>query len=81
MPQTRAGAILQNQGSIVCFQLILYPLAGVFAAAGALRDVYEKLKRDETTDGMYESPMTSKEFNDLVGVEEKYRLAERFGVK
>ena len=63
------------------FQLILYPLAGIFAAARALRDVYEKLQRDETTGGMYERLMTFKEFNDLIGVEEKYRLAERFGVR
>jgi 2-methylisocitrate lyase-like PEP mutase family enzyme len=63
------------------FALILYPLAGVFAAARALRDVYEKLKRDETTQGTYERLMTFKEFNDLIGVEEKYKVAERFGVK
>src|SRR5215207_4614162 len=31
------------------FDLILYPLAGIFAAAQALKQVYEKLKRDETT--------------------------------
>ena len=63
------------------FQLILYPLAGNFAAAKALRDVYEKLKRDETTDGMYDRLMTFSAFNDLIGVEQKYKLAERFGVK
>ena len=63
------------------FDLILYPLAGIFAAARALRDVYDKLRRDETTDGMYERLMTFKDFNDLVGVEEKYKTAERFGVR
>src|SRR6476660_3591451 len=34
------------------YQLILYPLAGIFAAAKALEDVYQKLKRDQTTAGM-----------------------------
>ena len=63
------------------FDLILYPLAGIFAAARALKDVYEKLKRDETTDGMYDRLMTFSAFNDLIGVEQKYKLAERFGVK
>src|SRR5688572_27558365 len=63
------------------FQLILYPLAGIFAAAKALRDVYEKLKRDETTDGMYDRLMTFSAFNELIGVEQKYKLAEKFGVK
>jgi 2-methylisocitrate lyase-like PEP mutase family enzyme len=63
------------------FDLILYPLAGIFAAAQALKDVYEKLKRDETTQGMYDRLMTFEAFNDLIGVEEKYKVAERFGVK
>ena len=63
------------------FQLILYPLAGIFAAAKALEEVYQKLKRDQTTAGMENRLMAFKEFNDLIGVEEKYRLAERFGVK
>ncbi|HEV8291607.1 MAG TPA: isocitrate lyase/PEP mutase family protein [Tepidisphaeraceae bacterium] len=63
------------------FQLILYPLAGIFAAAKALEEVYQKLKRDQTTAGMEGRLMAFKEFNDLIGVEEKYRLAEKFGVK
>src|SRR5882672_6873077 len=63
------------------FQLILYPLAGIFAAAKALEEVYQKLKRDQTTAGMENRLMAFKEFNDLIGVEEKYRTAERFGVK
>jgi len=63
------------------YQLILYPLAGIFAAAKALEEVYQKLKRDQTTAGMENRLMAFKEFNDLIGVEEKYRLAEKFGVK
>jgi 2-methylisocitrate lyase-like PEP mutase family enzyme len=63
------------------FDLILYPLAGIFAAAQALKNVYEKLKRDETTQGVYEQLMTFEAFNDLIGVDETYKVAERFGVK
>src|SRR5256714_4902725 len=63
------------------FQLILYPLSGIFAAARALERVYQKLKRDQTTAGMENRLMAFKEFNDLIGVEEKYRTAERVGVK
>ena len=63
------------------FDLILYPLAGIFAAAQALKDVYEKLKRDETTQGTYDRLMTFEAFNDLIGVDEKYKVAERFGVR
>ena len=63
------------------FQLILYPLSGIFAAARALERVYQKLLADQTTRGAEEDLMTFASFNDLIGVEEKYRLAERFGVK
>jgi 2-methylisocitrate lyase-like PEP mutase family enzyme len=63
------------------FHLILYPLAGIFAAAKALEVIYQKLYRDQTTVGMHEQLMAFKSFNELIGVEEKYKLAERFGVK
>ena len=62
------------------FQLILYPLAGLFAAARALERVYAKLRADGTTLGAEVPTMGFSEFNTLIGVEEKYRLAERFGV-
>src|SRR3954463_4623153 len=63
------------------FQLILYPLSGIFAAARALERVYQKLYNDQTTAGAEDELITFKSFNDLIGVDEKYRLAERFGVK
>jgi methylisocitrate lyase len=59
------------------FQLILYPLAGLFAAAKAMRAVYEQVLRDGTTTAG--SQMSFGEFNGLIGVDEKYALAERFG--
>jgi methylisocitrate lyase len=63
------------------FHLILYPLAGLFAAAHGLAAIYEKLRRDETTLGDQHCLMAFDEFNDLIGVEKKYALAERYGVK
>jgi methylisocitrate lyase len=63
------------------FHLILYPLAGMFSAAKALRDTYAKLRADATTLGREEAMMTFTEFNHLIGVEQKYAQAERFGVK
>ena len=63
------------------FHLILYPLAGLFAAAHGLATIYEKIRRDDTTLGAESVLMVFDEFNDLIGVEEKYRLAERYGVK
>jgi len=63
------------------FHLILYPLAGLFAAAKAMQSIYEKLKTDETTLGTDIPQMTFPEFNDLIGVEEKYKMAARFGAE
>ena len=61
------------------FQLILYPLAGLFAAAKAMRAVYEQVLRNGTAGA--DAQMSFGEFNDLIGVDEKYALAERFGIK
>ncbi len=61
------------------FQLILYPLTGLFAAAATMRDFYQKLQQDGTTIGKESELMQFDEFNDLIGVEEKYQLSEKFG--
>jgi methylisocitrate lyase len=65
------------QLSALGFQLILYPLAGLFAAAKAIRTVYEQVYREGAADPA--SQMTFAEFNDLIGVAEKYALAQRYG--
>jgi methylisocitrate lyase len=62
------------------FQLILYPLAGLFAAARAIHRIYDTLRRNGTTLGEESPLMEFAEFNRLIGVEEKYELARRFGV-
>ena len=41
----------REQLAAMGFQLILYPLAGLFAAAKAIRTVYEQVYRDGTTTG------------------------------
>jgi methylisocitrate lyase len=63
------------------FQLILYPLSGIFAAAKALERIYQQLFSAQTTAGSENELMAFTSFNDLIGVDEKYRLAERFGVR
>ncbi|NUQ64430.1 MAG: isocitrate lyase/PEP mutase family protein [Pirellulales bacterium] len=60
------------------FQLILYPLAGIFSAAKAIEWMYNKLLSDGTTLGEESHLMSFHHFNDLIGVEEMYLLAERF---
>jgi len=60
------------------FQLILYPLTALFAAARLIESVYRTLKEDGTTRHETERLMTFAEFNALIGVDEKYALTERF---
>ena len=61
------------------FQLILYPLTGLYGAAASMRSLFEKLKQDGTTLGTETELMNFTEFNDLIGVEDKYQLSEKFG--
>jgi 2-methylisocitrate lyase-like PEP mutase family enzyme len=61
------------------FQLVLYPLTALFAAARAIDSMYRQLKEQGTTPADPGRLMTFAEFNSLIGVAEKYELAERFG--
>jgi 2,3-dimethylmalate lyase len=63
------------------FQIILYPLAGLFSAAKIMEEIFRKLQLEGTTLGYEQRLMTFGEFNQLIGVDEKYVLAERFGVR
>jgi methylisocitrate lyase len=62
------------------FQLVVYPLSGLFAAARALEGIYAKLLADATTAGEEARLMAFGDFNALIGVDAKYAMAERFGV-
>ena len=75
----RTPVLPREEWARLGFHLILYPLAGLFSAARSLAQMYAKLRRDGTTMGAEDQLMSFEEFNTLIGVEEKYRLAERFG--
>jgi 2-methylisocitrate lyase-like PEP mutase family enzyme len=61
------------------FQLIAHPLAGLFSAAEAIRRTYLRLAASGSTIGDEDRQMSFAEFNELIGVDEKYALAQRFG--
>ena len=63
------------------FNLILYPLSGLYAAAQSIERMYQKLQADQTTLGEEHQLMSFNEFNQLIGVNEKYEQAEKFGVR
>ncbi len=63
------------------FQLIVYPLTGLFTAARAMQAMYRKLLEDQTTLGEHDQLMPFDQFNDLIGVEAKYAVAAKYGVE
>lgn len=75
----KTPVLSRDQLADLGFHLILYPLTGLFAAARAMTSMYAKLRADGTTLGRADQLITFSEFNELIGVEEKYALSERFG--
>jgi 2-methylisocitrate lyase-like PEP mutase family enzyme len=60
------------------FTLIVWPLAPIYAVAQSLKDVYSTLRREGSTLGILERLMPFEEFNDIVGLDEKYSLDARY---
>lgn len=77
--QGKTPVLEQTQLAELGFDLILYPLAGLYASAHALTTVYDRLRDDGTTSGVRQQLMAFEQFNELIGVDEKRALAQRFG--
>ena len=77
----KTPVLAKQQLAELGFHLILYPLAGLFAAARGLATIYQKIHDDQTTLGAENQLMAFDEFNELIGVETKYAVAERYGVR
>jgi methylisocitrate lyase len=60
------------------FNLIVCPLAGLFAAAQAASEVLNELKQRETTAGAIDSMMSFDDFNQLVGLDDRYADEARY---
>jgi methylisocitrate lyase len=60
------------------FALIVWPLAPIYTVAKSLREVYSTLRRDGSTVGILERLMPFDEFNEIVGLNEKYSLDARY---
>ena len=60
------------------FQLILYPLTGLFAAARALETAYGRLLAEGDTAGYEDQLFAFERFNELLGTAEKQALAARY---
>ena len=62
------------------FDLIVWPLAPLYSVAKSLKEVYATLRRDGTTVDILDRLMPFDEFNRIVGLEEKYRLDEKYRI-
>jgi 2-methylisocitrate lyase-like PEP mutase family enzyme len=60
------------------FDLVVWPLAPLYSAARALTEVYSTLRRDGSTKAILDKLMPFDEFNEIVGLNEKYALDEQF---
>ena len=60
------------------FQLILYPLTGLFAAARALETAYGRLLAEGDTAGYEDQLFVFERFNELLGADQKQALAVRY---
>lgn len=76
----RTPVLPKDQLADLGFQLILYPLTGLFAAARAIEALYRQLRAEGTTPTAEDRLMSFAEFNEVIGVDQRYAMAERFGV-
>jgi methylisocitrate lyase len=60
------------------FFSIGFVLSGLYAAARALDTTYREIRRSASTDGVREQMMEFEEFNELIGVPQRYADDERF---
>jgi len=60
------------------FNLILYPLTGLYAAARALETVYGRMRADGDTAACEDRLITFDGFNDLIGAGDRQALAKRY---
>ena len=75
--QGRTPMLGRSELSALGFDLILYPVAGLYASAQALTAVYGHLHGTGTTRGA-DRPIAFDRFNELIGVDESRALAARF---
>jgi 2-methylisocitrate lyase-like PEP mutase family enzyme len=60
------------------FQLIVCPLAGLFAGAKAVQDVLTELRDKETTAGVVDQMLAFDDFNELVELDARYADEARY---
>ena len=65
--QGKTPIVDQHQLTKLGFKLILYPVAGLYASALALRTTYTNLRKTGTTIGTTDQLLAFEQFNELIG--------------
>ncbi len=60
------------------FDMVVWPLAPLYCVAKSLSEVYGALRRDGSTLGMLDRLMPFDDFNDIVGLNEKYAVDAKY---
>jgi 2-methylisocitrate lyase-like PEP mutase family enzyme len=60
------------------FNMIVCPLAALFAATRAVEGILTELRDEETTAGAYDRLIEFEEFGKLVGLDERYADEARY---
>ena len=60
------------------FDLIVWPLAPLYSVAKSLTEIYSTLRGDGSTTKILDRLMPFDEFNEIVGLKEKYSLDEKY---
>lgn len=61
------------------FDLVVWPLGPLYASAKALKDLYMTLREKGTTQDILDRLLPFDEFHEIIGLEEKYSLDDRYG--
>jgi 2-methylisocitrate lyase-like PEP mutase family enzyme len=72
--QGRTPLLAKDELGDLGFRMIVCPLAGLFAAARALRETYRHLRANGTTRDILDRLLTFEEFHAIVDLEAKYAL-------
>ncbi len=68
----------QRELEAIGYEVAVYPVTGILTAARALEQAYTSLARHGETSAIADRMMGFDEFGRLVGLDEKYELAERY---
>ena len=75
----RTPVLPQEELAALGFQLVLYPLTGLSAAAKALETVFGELRSTGSSAGREDLQFGFEPLNDLIGAERAFELSERYG--